>query len=263
MPGLYAEGMSSPSLASRRIGATSTTPIVLLHGFTQNADCWGPFGDELANNHPFVAIDLPGHGGSSAVHTDLPQTAALIASLIEPSVVLGYSLGGRVALHLALAQPELVTRLILIGATGGIETEAERATRRASDERLADHLEDIGVDAFLEEWLAQQLFASLSPEQAMRSIRATNSKEGLASSLRLCGTGTQESLWAQLHELSMPVLVLSGENDAKFTNVGHQLVESIGENATFRTIPHAGHSAHLENPDATAVIIETWLLEHP
>ena len=262
MPGLYAEDMSSSSLSSRKFGATSTTPVVLLHGFTQNADCWGPFGTEMAINHPLVAIDLPGHGGSSEVRADLPETAALLASLLEPSIVLGYSLGGRIALHLALANPELVTRLVLIGATGGIENANERETRRTSDEQLADHLEDIGVEAFLDEWLAQQLFASLTAEQAMREIRATNSREGLASSLRLCGTGTQEPLWSRLHELTMPVLVIAGENDAKFTQLGHQLVDAIGENATFRAIANAGHSAHLENPATTASVIETWLLDH-
>jgi 2-succinyl-6-hydroxy-2,4-cyclohexadiene-1-carboxylate synthase len=227
----------------------------LLHGFTQTAACWGPFADELSTTHSLVAIDLPGHGGSGEVRADLSQTTELIASSIDQSIVIGYSLGGRVALHLALRHPELVERLVIIGATGGLDSEEERKQRRAADELLADHLEDIGVDAFLDEWLSQPMFSSLSAEQSFRELRATNSAAGLASSLRLSGTGTQESLWDRLGELTMPVLIIAGANDEKFTHLGHRLVESIGTNASIALIDNAGHSAQLENPVGTAAAI--------
>jgi 2-succinyl-6-hydroxy-2,4-cyclohexadiene-1-carboxylate synthase len=235
----------------------------LLHGFTQTAACWGPFADELAATHSLVAIDLPGHGGSGEVRADLSQTTELIASSIDQSIVIGYSLGGRVALHLALRHPELVERLVIIGATGGLDSEEERKQRRAADELLADHLEDIGVDAFLDEWLSQPMFSSLSAEQSFRELRATNSAAGLASSLRLSGTGTQESLWDRLGELTMPVLIIAGANDEKFTHLGHRLVESIGTNASIALIDNAGHSAQLENPAGTAAAITEWLSEAP
>jgi 2-succinyl-6-hydroxy-2,4-cyclohexadiene-1-carboxylate synthase len=233
----------------------------LLHGFTQTAACWGPFADELAATHSLVAIDLPGHGGSGEVRADLSQTTELVALSIDRSIVIGYSLGGRVALHLALRHPELVERLVIIGATGGLDSEEERKQRRAADELLADHLEDIGVDAFLDEWLSQPMFSSLSAEQSFRELRATNSAAGLASSLRLSGTGTQESLWDRLGELTMPVLVIAGANDEKFTHLGHRLVESIGANASIQLIDNAGHTAQLENPAGTAAAITKWLSE--
>ena len=254
--------MASPHLSSARTGSPADAPpIALLHGFTQTAACWGPFADKLSATHSVVAIDLPGHGGSDEVRADLEQTTSLVASSIERSIVIGYSLGGRIALHLALGHPQLVERLVVIGATGGLDSEEERAKRRVADESLADHLEDIGVDAFLDEWLSQPMFASLTADQSFRELRATNSAAGLASSLRLCGTGTQESLWSRLGELTMPVLVIAGANDEKFTHLGHRLVESIGTNASIQLIDNAGHSAQLENPTATASVITKWLSE--
>ncbi len=261
-PGLYAGQVASQLLSSIGSGTTAdTTSITLLHGFTQTAECWGSFADQLATSHPILAIDLPGHGGSAAIRGDLTQSAAMVASTITPSIVIGYSLGGRIALHLALAFPDLVERLVLIGATGGLDSEEERKQRRVADESLADRLEEVGVNAFLDEWLAQPMFASLTAEQSFRELRATNSAAGLASSLRLCGTGTQESLWSRLGELTMPVLVIAGANDEKFTHLGHRLVESIGTNASIQLIHNAGHSAQLENPAATALAITEWLLE--
>lgn len=206
-----------------------------------------------------MAIDLPGHGGSAEIRGDLTQSAAMIASAITPDIVIGYSLGGRIALHLALAFPDLVERLVLIGATGGLDSEEERKQRRVADESLADHLEEVGVGVFLDEWLSQPMFASLTAEQSFRELRATNSTAGLASSLRLCGVGTQESLWDRLNTLTMPVLVLAGSNDEKFTQLGHRLVASIGNNASFESVADAGHSAQLENPAATAAAITEWL----
>jgi 2-succinyl-6-hydroxy-2,4-cyclohexadiene-1-carboxylate synthase len=254
--------VASPHLSRIRTDSPTGAPsIALLHGFTQTAACWGPFADELSTTHSLVAIDLPGHGGSGEVRANLSQTTELVASSIDRSIVIGYSLGGRVALHLALGHPQLVERLVIIGATGGLDSEEERRQRRVADESLADHLEDIGVDAFLDEWLSQPMFASLTAQQSFRELRATNAAAGLASSLRLCGTGTQESLWSRLGELTMPVLVIAGANDEKFTHLGHRLVESIGTNASIRLIDNAGHSAQLENPAATAATVTKWLSE--
>ena len=143
-PGLYAGHVASQLLSSIRSGTTADiTPITLLHGFTQTAECWGSFADQLATSHPILAIDLPGHGGSAEIRGDLTQSAAMIASAITPSIVIGYSLGGRIALHLALAFPDLVERLVLIGATGGLDSEEERKQRRVADESLADRLEEV------------------------------------------------------------------------------------------------------------------------
>lgn len=135
--------------------------LVMVHGFTQTARCWGPFGTDLAADHDVWAVDAPGHGDSAGVEADLVDGATLLGATGGRATYLGYSMGGRLALHLALSRPALTERLVLIGATAGIEDEDERSARKAADEALAAHIEDIGVDAFLEEWLALPLFAGL------------------------------------------------------------------------------------------------------
>lgn len=235
------------------------SPIVLLHGFTQNAAAWGPFAEHLARNRPVLAVDLPGHGGSDAVRADLAGAAALVADslgdLDTPATVVGYSMGGRVALHLALRHPGAIDRLVLVSTSAGIDDAEERARRRDADERLADRIEAIGVDAFLDEWLAQPLFASLSPAAACREARRRNTATGLASSLRLCGTGTQEPLWTRLGSIDVPTLVVVGGLDERFTALGERLVASIGPAARLVVIEGAGHNAPLELPERTAAAI--------
>lgn len=230
--------------------------IVMLHGFTQTSHCWGPFADRLADSHEVVAVDLPGHGSRSDVVADLPGTAELLAPTCEGATVIGYSLGGRVALHIALTTS--IARLVLISATGGIDDGDERAARRAADDALADHVEQIGVDRFLDEWLSQPLFASLSPAQAMRIERMANTEVGLASSLRNTGTGTQRPLWTDLRTIEVPTLVVTGSLDEKFERLGARLADAIGENARHVTIDGAGHSAQLERPGETADAVLTW-----
>ena len=210
-----------------------------------------------------VLVDAPGHGGSSGVTADLSISADLLGEVGGPATYVGYSMGGRMALHLALQQPEQVTRLVLIGATAGITDDAERAARRSADELLADHLEAVGVEQFVEEWLAQPLFAGLSRDAAAVPERLTNTPTGLAASLRLAGTGAQRSLWDQLGALDMPVLLMAGVDDAKFSAVATRMGASIGPNATVALVPRAGHSAPFESPADTASIIRRWLRSHP
>ena len=161
-------------------------------------------------------------------------------------------MGARLALHVALRHPSLVERLIVLGATGGIDDDAERDTRRRADNELADSIERDGVPAFLDRWLAQPMFADVPDD---REERLTNSAAGLASSLRLAGTGTQRPLWHAIRGLNMPVLVLAGANDPKFVAAGRRLADCIGGNAHFATIPSARHAAHLEQPLAFARIV--------
>ena len=172
---------------------------------------------------------------------------------------LGYSMGGRLCLRLALDYPTRVKGLVLISASPGIADEAERRDRIKRDELLADRIEEIGVAPFIDEWLAQPLFAHLPPANAHREERLRNTAAGLASSLRLVGTGAQEPLWGRLGELAMPVLVITGSLDPKYVTIGRQMVAAIGPNATFAEITTAGHSAPLEAPDATAQLVNDWL----
>jgi len=259
--------MEAPPLHAESIApspeATERQHVVLLHGFTQSARCWGPFALDLARRFDVLALDLPGHGRSDEVRADLDEMAALVAATGGPATYVGYSMGGRAALHLALDHPEVVERLVLIGATAGIDDADERARRRASDEVLAEHLETIGVERFVDEWLAQPLFAGLHPEAAEVDERRRNGAAGLASSLRLAGTGTQRPRWSDLDAIDVPVLVLAGVDDAKFSTLASRLARAIGPNATVALVPRAGHSAHLENPADTASIVERWMRAHP
>lgn len=231
---------------------------MLVHGFTQTGASWARLADGLPE-HEVVAPDLPGHGANATVRADLAGCARFLAEAGGRAAYVGYSMGGRVALHLALAQPSLVTALVLLGATGGIDDDDERAARRTADEMLAERLELIGTEAFLDEWLAQPLFAGLAPDA--RRGRATDA-DGLASSLRLTGTGTQVPLWDQLGELAMPTLVVAGERDEKFRALGVRLAAAIGSNAEVALVPGAGHAAHLERPDAFLAIVGPWLADH-
>ena len=232
--------------------------IVLVHGFTQTGRSWGPIADDLARDHEVVAVDAPGHGSSAAVRTDLAGGGALLASF-GPAAFVGYSMGGRFCLHAALAQPAQVTRLVLLGATAGLDDAGERAARVRSDEALAADLERDGLDAFLDRWLALPLFRGVAPDAADRADRRRNTMAGLASSLRLAGSGTQIPAWDRLHALAMPTLLLAGERDEKFAALAHRMAAAIGANATCALVPGAGHAAHRENPDAFVAIVRAWL----
>jgi len=232
--------------------------MVFVHGFTQTGRSWLPVATAFARNHEVLLVDAPGHGGSAAVRADLRRTADLLGQTAGEGTYVGYSMGGRMCLHLALTHPHLVRRLVLVSATAGIAEDAERAARRDADDALAASIEEDGVEPFLERWLAQPLFAGLEPTAADRADRLRNTAEGLASSLRMAGTGTQDPLWARLRELTMPVLVLAGDRDTKFVDIGRQLAGGMPR-GTFTTVPGAGHAAHLEQPGVTASIIAAFL----
>jgi 2-succinyl-6-hydroxy-2,4-cyclohexadiene-1-carboxylate synthase len=237
----------------------------MLHGFTQTGRLWGPFGERLAESHTLVALDLPGHAGSDAVRADLPETGRLVAEAVltaigdEPCDVLGYSLGARVALHLVLASKLSVSRAVLIGVTGGIEDQDVRRQRRAADDALADELEASGdVGAFLDGWLRGPLFERLPASAAERAERLRNSATGLAASLRLDGTGTQEPIWDRLVGLDIPLLALAGTDDTRFA--AHALrVERTAPRAVASLVPGGGHAVHLAQPDHAWRIVEHWL----
>ena len=236
--------------------------LVLVHGFTQTRRCWAPVDDDLASDHAVVLVDAPGHGRSGEVRADLVTGAALLAAAGGRATYVGYSMGARLALHVALHHPEVVAGLVLVGGTAGIDDPDERAARRASDEVLATRLRSVGVEAFLDEWLAQPLFATLSPAAAHRDARRANTADGLASSLELAGTGTQEPAWDQLRRIDVPTLVVAGAQDTKFAALGERMAISIGEHAELALVPGAGHTAHLEQPAAFLALLRPWLSRH-
>lgn len=248
--------------------------LVLAHGFTQTGEIWGPIADDLAADHEVVAVDLPGHGGSAGVRADFTTGARLLTDVGGRGAYLGYSMGARFCLQAALSVPDRVRSLVLVSGTAGIEDGHLRAERMATDEALAAELdppsatgpagdEQQRVDAFLRRWLARPLFAGIPDGSTGLAQRRANSAAGLASSLRLAGTGRQPPLWDQLHSLAMPVLVITGERDAKFTALGGRMVRAIGSNATHAVVPGVGHTAHLEAPGPVTALVRDHLDGRP
>lgn len=234
--------------------------LVLVHGFTQNSECWGPFAEHLAASFDLILVDAPGHGRSTHDDASLDEAADLIGSVGGPAHYLGYSMGGRMLLHLALRRPELVRSLTLIGATAGIDDPTERADRRAADERLAQSLLDDGLEAFLDRWLALPLFAGLDEAAACRPQRLANRPEGLAASLRLCGTGTQAPMWDELDRIAAPVLLLAGSDDAKFTALADRMAQSLPH--AHRGAAVGGHPIHSERPEDVASLVTDFVTMH-
>jgi 2-succinyl-6-hydroxy-2,4-cyclohexadiene-1-carboxylate synthase len=236
--------------------------LVLVHGFTQTRRCWGEEADALAGDHEVVAVDAPGHGRSGAVRADLAEGGGLIGDAGGSATYLGYSMGARFALHTALVCPDVVRGLVLRSGTAGIEDEGERAARRAQDLRTAARLRTEGLATFLDGWLQQPLFAHLPPDRAFRAERLENTVEGLAASLEQAGTGSQAPVWRALSSLRMPVLVVAGADDAKFTALATRMADEIGANATLSVIDGAGHAAHLEQPHRFVAAVQPWLAHH-
>jgi 2-succinyl-6-hydroxy-2,4-cyclohexadiene-1-carboxylate synthase len=237
--------------------------LVLAHGFTQTQASWAPVGDRLARRWQVVRVDLPGHGGSGRVRAGFQEAAGLVGETGGAAAYVGYSLGGRLCLRLALDRPDLVRALVLIGASPGIADPRARAERRAADERLATRIEREGVAAFVDQWLAGPLFATLPAEAAGRADRLANTPEGLADALRRLGTGAQEPLWDRLGALRPPTLLVAGALDGKFAAVAGEMAAAIGPAARVALVPGAGHAAHLERPAALAAMVEEFLAARP
>jgi 2-succinyl-6-hydroxy-2,4-cyclohexadiene-1-carboxylate synthase len=227
--------------------------VVALHGFAGTGRLW------QAVDAAWLAPDLPGHGRAGAQRPiGFPQCVESVLAVAPRRFVLaGYSLGGRVALHVALAAPERVERLVLISTTAGIEDTGERAARRRADDALADEVQAGTIEAFAERWMALALFAGDPPEarERWREDILRNEPAGLAASLRGVGTGAMEPLWERLGELTMPATVLAGERDAKFRALGERLAGALPEAGPLVVVPGAGHGLPREAPAAVAAAI--------
>lgn len=240
-------------------GERSTNSQVLLHGFTQTSRSWDRYVELLRPEQSIIRVDAPGHARSSTVAADLTTTSQMVVEQCGFGDYIGYSMGARLALHIALLHPESVRRLVLISGSPGLRTGDERHARRQSDELLAQEIAEIGVNRFVDKWLSNPLFSGLTSTQEEIQDRLRNSVEGLASSLRLSGTGNQESLWDQLQDLTMPVLVIVGEKDQKFHQIGHEMKSHIGSNAQLVEIKNAGHSLHLEQTKDFQIAVDEFL----
>ncbi len=233
-------------------------PLVLLHGFTHTGASWEGVIAALPERYRPVALDLRGHGSASARRpVSLEGVIDDIAAAAEPSFALaGYSMGGRIALHAALALGERVERLILIGASPGLADPAERRSRCAADERLAEALERSSIEDFARRWAQTPVLAGQphAVASAVHADRLRNTPAGLAAALRGLGTGALPSLWERLRELAMPVQVLVGARDLKFRAVAERMIEAIPR-AELQIVPDSGHAVHLEAPTVVAAAL--------
>jgi len=236
--------------------------LIFLHGFTQTHHHWHRAARSIERRlrtRPVMRfVDLPGHGLAADDTAGIDETANALPGLAGTGTYIGYSMGGRLALTAAASGHASVERLVLIGATPGIPDESDRARRVADDEVRARRIEAIGVDAFLDEWLAAPLFSTLPLDAAGLEHRRRNTAAGLAHSLRAFGTGRQRPLWGNLPEIEIPVLVIAGGLDTKFVRIGQEMAGAL-PHATFALVDDAGHAAHSERRQAVADVVAEWL----
>lgn len=251
-PSADADGREGPAGNSRE-------ELVLLHGFGGTHRTWDLVLAHLPRErYRPLALDLPGHGDQ--VDAGRPISfegcvAAVLARSPRRSALAGYSMGGRIALHAALSAPERVQRLVLVACGPGIESAEERAERSAADRRLAAEIAGAPIERFADRWCAQPMFAEDPPEvdALARADYLRNRPDALANVLRGIGQGEMTPLWDRLHELSMPVTVIAGERDAKFTKIARRMV-SAAPHGRLVLVP-GGHRLPLESPAAVAAAI--------
>lgn len=253
------EGAGASDRAAR---VTSPAPIALLHGFTGSKDGLRALREELRASSRVMSFDLPWHGGTTVTvpENDVSVTrcaAALVEALDQLGArrfaLLGYSMGGRIALATAASHPERVARLMLESASAGLKSGAERAARLKTDRALAAFAERRGIEAFVRRWEAMALFASLAemPEAARAELRQTRlscSPGALAACLRAMSVGAQPGLEDRLEALRAPALIVAGGRDEKFCAIGRELARAIA-GARLKIIDGAGHAPHLERPE--------------
>jgi 2-succinyl-6-hydroxy-2,4-cyclohexadiene-1-carboxylate synthase len=228
--------------------------VVLVPGFTQTAASWRGVKDVLDVACEVIAVDVPERESFAA-------TALAIADEGERAVYAGYSMGGRIALRLALDRPETVRGLVLVSSTAGIADASERAARTESDEALARSVDRDGVDAFLEKWLAQPLFATVPPDAPGLRERHALSERYVAHCLRVLGAGAMEPMWDRLGELAMPLALVTGRSDAKYDALASTMLGRLRDDAVHVRLD-GGHALPLEQPAALGRFIASFAATH-
>ncbi|MBJ7983391.1 2-succinyl-6-hydroxy-2,4-cyclohexadiene-1-carboxylate synthase [Bacillus cereus] len=252
--------------------AGSGEPLLLLHGFTGSMETWRSFIPSWSEQFQVILVDIVGHGKTESpeevTHYDIQNVALHMKELldhlhIENAHVLGYSMGGRLAITMACLYPGYVRSILLENCTAGLESEEERKERKEKDERLADKIEQEGIRNFVSMWENIPLFETQqrlaqNVKEAVRKERLANNPTGLANSLRGMGTGAQPSWWNELQTLKMPVLLLNGESDEKFFRLLKNIEKCIPR-ANFVKIDGAGHAIHVEQPEKFDTIVKGFL----
>jgi 2-succinyl-6-hydroxy-2,4-cyclohexadiene-1-carboxylate synthase len=247
-------------------------PLVLLHGFTGAASGWKPFCPIWGSSSRLLMIDLIGHGQTESPEEpsryDIIKAAEDLASLldeleIEKTDLLGYSMGGRLAITFASLYPERVRKMVLESTTPGLVSESEKAARVRQDQQLALKIQESGVEKFIDYWEGIPLFQSQlnlpgSVREQIRSQRLQNNPIGLANSLRGMGTGAQPSWWDKLGAFNFEVMLVTGELDVKFCEIAEQM-ESMLPRVSHMSIIDCGHAIHVEEPEKFGTIVSEFL----
>lgn len=244
------------------LGQASNPAILFLHGFMGDCHDFHQVMLLLSKQFYCLAVDLPGHGKTETDEADyytISQTAEGLIQLIEalqlkPCFLVGYSMGGRLALYITLYFPHYFLKVVLESASPGLKTQSERNQRQQQDLRLAQQLETTNFTAFLTQWYDQPLFASMqnhSEFEKMRSRRLQNNPINLAKSLRNLGTGCQPSLWEQLKQNQVLLLLLVGKLDHKYVSINTEMAEYC-RFSRLEIVDRCSHNIHLENPNLFA-----------
>ncbi len=247
-------------------------PVVLLHGFTGDISTWSDCEELLKKNFRIIKVDLIGHGKSSSpdsieryeMKSVVKDLRSIFQNLnIEQADVVGYSMGGRVALAFALMNPTLVRNIVLESASPGLVTGEDRRSRREQDEQLANKIQQNGLEWFVEYWGNIPLFESQKKlpvliRQRIKEQRKQNSIKGLANSLIGMGTGSQPSYWERLNEYPGKVLLLTGSIDQKFVNIAERMTKYL-KNSQWVNIDGCGHAIHVEQPEKFGTIVSGFL----
>ncbi len=249
-------------------------PLVLLHGFTTNSESWRPMLADLEVGHTAIRIDLPGHGRSPTPPNSYNFDACVADILgvldrlnIDQTDLLGYSMGGRIALALTCTAPHRVRKLVLESASPGLADGAARTERKASDRRLAEEIRNKPLSQFIERWLEQPLFRTLqhAPQSILAqsvSVRMKNSAPGLAAALHTLGTGSQPSMWDRLSALPQQTMLLTGALDEKFQRIADEM-HLLMPNSRRTVVADAGHTTHLEKAEDFVREVLDFLAERP
>ncbi|KAF0152206.1 MAG: alpha/beta hydrolase fold protein [Ignavibacteria bacterium] len=243
-------------------------PILFLHGFTGCAYDWNFILDKLPHKYFPFAIDLIGHGETDSPENEAEYTCTAIVrhlNLIlnhfgfEKTIIAGYSMGGRAAISFSLKNPHKIIAGIFESATAGIEDIQAKKERVEHDFILADKIRDEGVEPFLEFWFSSPMFRSLqnlSAFEELKTRRSQNTITGLANSLSAFSTGLMNSYWQELYKLKFPILLISGEQDEKYTSLNKKMFLKL-KDSSHKIIPQAGHNTHLEKPELfTNLVLE-------
>ena len=252
-----------------RFGDIGGTAMLMLHGFMGSGRDWVEVAEKIGRNHNIIAPDLPGHGRSLFDEREqftMESAAKMVIDVLDGEAIhecigVGYSMGGRLLLHLAAHYPERFSFLVLESTSPGLADSAERARRKKWDAQKAAQLRSMPLDQFLRDWYDMPLFATFRNhpqfEQAF-ARRLNNDPEQLALSMEMMGTGSMEPLWHEWGEMAIPSVLVVGEHDAKYRRLATEMATQ-NELSTVEVVSGAGHNVHFERTDRFAALFEKYV----